>query len=160
MKRILTSLILAAGALAAFPSFAAGQSPLYYSAETGNTYRAYYSERGFTNASQGCTNKGGHLAVINSDTEFNDTIGPLLNLDTTHRYWLGASLLSDGTSQPVTVTGQAYFHYLPPGASGGWALPADGLTYYLDIEPNTQFTDFVTKTQDHFWVCEFEHAPI
>ncbi|MDP1614472.1 MAG: hypothetical protein Q8L68_01605, partial [Methylococcales bacterium] len=94
MKR-LTSTLLVAGALAAFLStetMAAGSSPLYYSAATGNTYRAYYTEKGWPSASQNCVTKGGHLVVINSTPEWSDTVAPLIGLDASHDYWMGATL--------------------------------------------------------------------
>lgn len=161
MKRILKLpkvAVIAAGALAAVLStnvLAANTSPLYYSAATGNTYQAYYVEKGWPAASQSCRIKGGHLVVINNQSEYADTVEPMLRLNATHDYWLGVTLTTAG---PTTVTGQPYFKlsYPYPLFAGAYS---DGLTRYQDYAQASQFWDWSLNVTTKYYVCEFEHAP-
>lgn len=153
--------LLAAGALAACfttPSQAASRSPIYYSASTGNTYRAYYNERGWPSSVTSCNAKGGHLAVINTDSEWYDTVAPLIALDTSHDYWLGASLSLANSGTPQTVTGQPY--YTPSGFPIINPSVYPGYTRYLDYSQPVQTWAYEQNAQTKYYVCEFEHAPI
>lgn len=157
------SLLLAAGALAATllttNAQAAGYSPLYYSAATGNTYRAYYTEKGWPAAAQNCTNKGGHLAVINNPSEWTDTVAPLIGLDSSHDYWLGVTLSTANGGEPVTVTGQAFYPLPYPYPQLSYSF-TDGQTRYLNSSQPVQFWSFDVNVTTKYYVCEFEHAPI
>ena len=157
------SILLAAGALAATllttNAQAATQSPLYYSATTGNTYRAYYLEKGWPAASQNCTNRGGHLAVINNQSEWADTVAPLIGLDSTHDYWLGVTVSPANGGEPVTVTGQAFYQLPYPYPQLSYSF-TDNLTRYLNYSQPAQFWSFDINVTTKYYICEFEHAPI
>ncbi|TAL50640.1 MAG: C-type lectin domain-containing protein [Methylovulum sp.] len=157
------STLLAAGALAATllttNAQAATQSPLYYSATTGNTYRAYYLEKGWPAASQNCTNKGGHLAVINNTSEWADTVAPLIGLDSTHDYWLGVTVSPAYGGEPVTVSGQAFYQLPYPYPQLSYSF-TDNLTRYLNYSQPVQYWSFDINVTTKYYICEFEHAPI
>lgn len=162
MKRILTSLILAAGALVALPSFAASESLIYYSPATQNHYQAVYTQRYRGGAAQNCVDRGGHLAVANSHPEM-EYMQLVMNLDKNSNYWLGESELNGGTSV-TTVTGQpfyqdpnfTYYTHTPPYNNGGHA---HNLAVVMSTSPPLYF-EFTNPSQAHYALCEYEHAPI
>jgi len=160
--KVAVTTLLAVGALAATlltTAQASGTSPLYYSATTGNTYRAYYTEKGWPAASQNCQNHAGHLAVINNQTEWTDTVAPLIGLDSTHDYWLGVTLSTATGGEPITVTGQLYYTLPYPYPQLSYMF-TDNLTRYLNSTQPVQFWSFDVNVTTKYYICEFEHAPI
>lgn len=163
MKRTFLALTLAAGALAAFPSFATdGESLIYYSPATQNHYQAVYTPRYRGGAKQNCIERGGHLAVANSHAEM-EYMQLVMNLDKTSNYWLGESELNGGTSV-TTVTGQSFyqdpnFTYYKRTPSPTYSGHAHNLAVVTSTSPALYF-EFTNASQVNFALCEFEHAPL
>ncbi len=162
MKRILSTALLAAGALAAFPSFAANSLNLH-SAATGNNYVAYYDQKTPSDAQNFCISKGGHLAVFNNHAEIVD-VSKVLDLNTAYNYWLGEYAphpFSSGIKS--TVTGQAYYQD-PAYTYQTTTNQLENYDGYLMYTPDTSggTADFFQWAVDQTagFICEFEDAPI
>ena len=158
MKRLLSTALLAAGALAAFPSFSAN-SLVLHSANTGNNYVAYYDMKTPLDAQNFCLSKGGHLAVFNSHAEILD-VQKLLALDVSNNYWLGVYALA-GQPTYQSVTSQPFFQD-PAFTFYIYPTPTSSDTYLKAIVTSSSpALYFSSEPSDiaHF-VCEFEDAPL
>jgi len=160
MKRILPFAlsVLAVGALAASPSFAA-TSMVVHSPSSGSNYVAYTDLKTPTSAQSFCALKGGHLAVLNTNAEVLE-VQKLMNLDTSDNYWLGTqALVGSNSYSNVTTQGfyqnPAFTYYLP-------SLPASTDLFLKAVvtssSPSLYFS--AESSSSAYFVCEFEDAPI
>lgn len=165
MKRILSTL-LAVGALTAFSSTQAADSPIFHSPTTGSNYIAYDLLKTGAQAKAYCLSKQGHLAVVNTHNEAVELMAALNLLlpqaalpDADAYYTIGSTIAANATT-PKTVTTQTFFQdpaYFYEGFDG----TAVGNERYLTLSPLSQYfkwADLTTETRK--FVCEFEDAPI
>lgn len=169
MKRILPFAlsVLAVGALAASPSFAAN-SPVFHSPTNGSNYIAYDMMKTAPDAKAYCSAKGGHLAVINNHNEAVELFSQLsllipssglTGIDSELYYTIGTYVAAATTTQK-TVTNQGVF---TDGAYSysGFDGTAPATEIYLQMSP--YYSDFKfdnLTTQTRRFVCEFEDSPI
>ncbi|GAB6140867.1 hypothetical protein JCM14076_15960 [Methylosoma difficile] len=165
MKRILSTL-LAVGALTAFSSTQAANSPLFHSPTTGNNYIAYDLYRTGAQAKAYCVSKGGQLAVVNTHAEADelmaelDLLLPDAVLPDSEAYYTIGSTIPANTTVPKNINTQAFFQ-----DPAYYYLDFDGTATaterYLTVSPLSQYFKWVDlTTQTRRFVCEFNHAPI
>ncbi len=169
MKRILPFAlsVLAVGALAASPSFAAN-SPVFHSPTNGSNYIVYDLLKNSADAKAYCLARGGQLAVINNNNEalelmaFTSLLLPTSAISgDSDIYYMTGGYIPANTVTPKTVTNQAFFTATPFPYSGfdGTAKPVD---YFLQISPfyNDFKYDDLTSSNTRRFICEFQDAPI
>lgn len=145
-------------------SFALTPSVVFHSPNSGSNYIVYSDLKTSVQAEATCQSKQGHLVVFQNHAEVVDvkkmllTVSDLSNANKSV-YWFGVSVPDNQTTNPITVTGQAYW------LDTSFQLLQGSLGY-----PQNQVFDFFQDNAGVFswesgdlilpFICEFEDSAI
>lgn len=160
MKRILTTLLLAAGALAAsFASLSVEANTTRWTAASGHQYQGIEINRTPSGAQTACANLGAHLVTLGDWNEWSDVVGNVASQRPGVIFWTGAKLPA-GSYDFINVTGESYYN-VPVSYSPAISMGNDPFTVslYRTISTGGAPT-FATlgwyESSNRHYICEWD----
>ncbi len=155
MKRILPSIILAAGALAAsLLTTAVEANTTRITGSNGHKYQGITINRTPTGAQNACVALGAHLAVIDGSAEISDISSVAFQIVGAD-FWMGTSIPAN-TFDRVNVTGSPYY---PAGTAMPvpYGYPPLTTTQYLGVTALSNQISFAWyPSSQKYYICEWE----